>query len=182
MTTATNQRTASSEGTQAHNDAANKRANIKYWTHVEGMDRDEAKKKVDHPTYKMMTNAEINKAIKIEAKRQETLRKRAELDAKKKAEEEAELKRQEATQKQWENDAKKAEEKAKTESEPKKINQRSIGISVNGTEYPSICKAMAAYGIPDKGTKNWFKIRAALKKSNEIDFEYGGEVFKFIQL
>jgi hypothetical protein len=162
------------EGTQAHSDLANKKANIKYWTHVEGMDRDMAKAKVEAKGYKMMSNEEINRAFKIETQRQDNLRKRAEREAKAKADQEAEDVRRAAAQRKWEQDAAKAkteEPKATKSDEPKTIKQGKVGVTVDGVEYPSICKGMAAHSIPDKGTKNWFKIRAALKKSGQIDFE-----------
>jgi hypothetical protein len=180
VATSTTKRTHSSEGTQAHNGAANKRANIKYWTHCEGMDRDMAKAKVEAKGYKMMSNEEINRAVKIEAQRQENLRKRAEREAQAKADQEVEDARRAKAQAKWDQDAAKAqakaeEPKATKSDEPKTIKQGKVGVTVNGVEYPSICKGMAAHGIPDKGTKNWFKIRAALKKVGMIDFE--GHIF-----
>jgi hypothetical protein len=182
--TNTTQRTHATEGTQAHNDIANVKANIKYLMHCQDMTRAEAQAVVKKVGYKMLTNEEINRAVTAEAKRQAALKKRAEKAAEDKAREEAEEVQRAAAQKKWEQDAKKAAEEPKAE-EPKaekKINQKSIGITVNGVEYPSICKGMAAIGLPDKGTKNWFKIRAGLKKSAQITVTWNDKEFIFIQL
>ena len=158
------QRTKATEGTQAHRDLATVKNNINYWIKVHGMDRDEAKAKVMHPNYQMMDAQTINREVAAEAKRQANLKARKErAEAEEKAKQEAE-----------------AKAKAKTEKteEPKKIAQGKIGITVNGVQYSSICKGMAAVGIQDKGTKNWFKIRADLKKNGICIF---GE-YTFIQL
>lgn len=172
----TTQRQAT-EGTQAHNDIANQKMNIRYYMECQEMSREEAKKFVENlikKGAKLKTNEEINRAIAAEKKRRAAVEKR-----------------EAAKKKEWENMAKKAEEEAKKKGEPKteeeakpkgSINNKSIGISVNGVQYSSICAGMKAHGIPDKGTKNWFKIRAALKKSTECAFESEGTVYTFIQL
>ena len=164
------QRTKATEGTQAHRDLATVKNNINYWIKVHGMDRDEAKAKVMHPNYVMMDAQTINREVAAEAKRQANLKARKErAEAEEKAKQEAEAKAKAKTEK--------AEEPKKND-EPKKIAQGKIGITVNGTPFSSICKGMAANGIQDKGTKNWFKIRADLKMSGICIF---GE-YTFIQL
>lgn len=164
------QRNKATEGTQAHRDLATVKNNINYWIKVHGMDRDEAKAKVMHPNYVMMDAETINREVAAEAKRQANLKARKErAEAEEKAKQEAEAKAKAK--------AEKAEEPKKND-EPKKIAQGKIGITVNGVQYSSICKGMAANGIQDKGTKNWFKIRADLKKSGISIF---GE-YTFIQL
>jgi len=167
------QRTKATDGTQAHRDLATVKNNINYWIKVHGMDRDEAKAKVMHPNYQMMDAQTINREVAAEAKRQANLKARKErAEAEEKAKQEAEAKAKAKTEK-----AEKAEEPKKND-EPKKIAQGKIGITVNGVQYSSICKGMAANGIQDKGTKNWFKIRADLKKNGICIF---GE-YTFIQL
>jgi len=164
------QRTKATDGTQAHRDLATVKNNINYWIKCHGMDRDEAKAKVMHPNYVMMDIQSINKEIAAEAKRQANLKARQErAKAEEKARQDNEAKAKAK--------AEKAEEPKKND-EPKKIAQGKIGITVNGTPFGSICKGMAANGIQDKGTKNWFKIRADLKKSGISIF---GE-YTFIQL
>lgn len=164
------QRNKATEGTQAHRDLATVKNNINYWIKCHGMDRDEAKAKVMHPNYVMMDAETINREVAAEAKRQANLKarqERAEAEEKARQDNEAKAKAK----------AEKAEEPKKND-EPKKIAQGKIGITVNGTPFSSICKGMAANGIQDKGTKNWFKIRADLKKSGISIF---GE-YTFIQL
>jgi uncharacterized protein YPO0396 len=164
------QRNKATEGTQAHRDLATVKNNINYWIKCHGMDRDEAKAKVMHPNYAMMDAETINREVAAEAKRQANLKarqERAEAEEKARQDNEAKAKAK----------AEKAEEPKKND-EPKKIAQGKIGITVNGTPFSSICKGMAANGIQDKGTKNWFKIRADLKKSGISIF---GE-YTFIQL
>ena len=164
------QRTKATEGTQAHRDLATVKNNINYWIKCHGMDRDEAKAKVMHPNYVMMDAETINREVATEAKRQANLKARQErAKAEEKARQDNEAKAKAK--------AEKAEEPKKND-EPKKIAQGKIGITVNGTPFSSICKGMAANGIQDKGTKNWFKIRADLKKSGISIF---GE-YTFIQL
>ena len=151
------QRTKATDGTQAHRDLATIKNNINYWIKCHDMTRDEAKEKVMSPGYTMMNAETINREVATEAKRQANLKARQEREeAKKKTE----------------------EPKAEEPKAEKKVNQRQIGISVDGVQYSSICKGMAAVGIQDKGTKNWFKIRADLKKSGTSIF---GE-HTFIQL
>ena len=168
------QRTKATEGTQAHRDLATVKNNINYWIKCHGMDRDEAKAKVMHPNYQMMDAQTINREVAAEAKRQANLKarqERAEAEEKARQEQAAKAKAEKAEE------AEEAEEPKKND-EPKKIAQGKIGITVNGTPFSSICKGMAANGIQDKGTKNWFKIRADLKKSGISIF---GE-YTFIQL
>ena len=156
------QRTKATDGTQAHRDLATIKNNINYWIKCHDMTRDEAKEKVMSPGYTMMNAETINREVAAEAKRQANLKARQEREeAKKKTEE-----------------PKAEEPKAEEPKAEKKVNQRQIGISVDGVQYSSICKGMAAVGIQDKGTKNWFKIRADLKKSGTSIF---GE-HTFIQL
>lgn len=151
------QRNKATDGTQAHRDLATVKNNINYWIKVHGMDRDEAKAKVMHPNYQMMDAQTINREVAAEAKRQANMKARKErAEAEEKAKQEAE-----------------AKAKAKT-----KIAQGKIGITVDGVQYSSICKGMAAVGIQDKGTKNWFKIRADLKKNGICIFG----THSFIQL
>lgn len=166
------QRHTATEGTQAHRDLATVKNNINYWIKVHGMDRDDAKAKVNHPNYVMMDAETINREVAAEAKRQANLKARQEREAEAQRKE-AEAEQQRKNQEQQRKEEPKAEPKGET-----KINQRKIGITVNGVEYSSICKGMAANGIQDKGTKNWFKVRADLKKSGVSIF---GE-FIFIQL
>ena len=148
------QRTKATDGTQAHRDLATIKNNINYWIKCHDMTRDEAKEKVMSPGYTMMNAETINREIAAEAKRQANLKARQEREeAKKKTEE-----------------PKAEEPKAEEPKAEKKVNQRQIGISVDGVQYSSICKGMAAVGIQDKGTKNWFKIRADLKKSGTSIF------------
>ena len=143
------QRTKATDGTQAHRDLATIKNNINYWIKCHDMTRDEAKEKVMSPGYTMMNAETINREVATEAKRQANLKARQEREeAKKKTE----------------------EPKAEEPKAEKKVNQRQIGISVDGVQYSSICKGMAAVGIQDKGTKNWFKIRADLKKSGTSIF------------
>ena len=156
------QRTKATDGTQAHRDLATIKNNINYWIKCHDMTRDEAKEKVMSPGYTMIDAETINREVAAEAKRQANLKARQEREeAKKKTEE-----------------PKAEEPKAEEPKAEKKVNQRQIGISVDGVQYSSICKGMAAVGIQDKGTKNWFKIRADLKKSGTSIF---GE-HTFIQL
>ena len=156
------QRTKATDGTQAHRDLATIKNNINYWIKCHDMTRDEAKEKVMSPGYTMIDAETINREVAAEAKRQANLKARQEREeAKKKTEE-----------------PKAEEPKAEEPKAEKKVNQRQIGISVDGVQYSSICKGMAAVGIQDKGTKNWFKIRADLKKSGTSIF---GEHI-FIQL
>ena len=148
------QRTKATDGTQAHRDLATIKNNINYWIKCHDMTRDEAKEKVMSPGYTMMNAETINREVATEAKRQANLKARQEREeAKKKTEE-----------------PKAEEPKAEEPKAEKKVNQRQIGISVDGVQYSSICKGMAAVGIQDKGTKNWFKIRADLKKSGTSIF------------
>ena len=148
------QRTKATDGTQAHRDLATIKNNINYWIKCHDMTRDEAKEKVMSPGYTMMNAETINREVAAEAKRQANLKARQEREeAKKKTEE-----------------PKAEEPKAEEPKAEKKVNQRQIGISVDGVQYSSICKGMAAVGIQDKGTKNWFKIRADLKKSGTSIF------------
>jgi TPP-dependent indolepyruvate ferredoxin oxidoreductase alpha subunit len=157
-------RQTATDGTQAHRDLATVKNNINYWIKVHGMDREEAKARVNQPSYVMMDAQTINREVAAEAKRQANLKARQEREA------EQQRKDQEQQRKE--------EPKTDESKGEKKINQRQIGITVNGVVYQSICKGMAAVGIQDKGTKNWFKIRADLKKSGISIF---GE-FTFIQL
>ena len=148
------QRTKATDGTQAHRDLATIKNNINYWIKCHDMTRDEAKEKVMSPGYTMMNAETINREVATEAKRQANLKARQEREeAKKKTEE-----------------PKAEEPKAEEPKAEKKVNQRQIGISVDGVQYSSICKGMAAVGIQDKGTKNWFKIRTDLKKSGTSIF------------
>ena len=148
------QRTKATDGTQAHRDLATIKNNINYWIKCHDMTRDEAKEKVMSPGYTMIDAETINREVAAEAKRQANLKARQEREeAKKKTEE-----------------PKAEEPKAEEPKAEKKVNQRQIGISVDGVQYSSICKGMAAVGIQDKGTKNWFKIRADLKKSGTSIF------------
>ena len=64
------QRTKATEGTQAHRDLATIKNNINYWIKCHGMDRDDAKAKVNHPNYQMMDAETINREVAAEAKRQ----------------------------------------------------------------------------------------------------------------
>ncbi len=188
MTNTANQRTHATEGTQAHNDAANKRANVKYWTHCEGMDREDAKRKVDAPDYIMKSDAEINRAIKQEAARQENLRKREE---RRKEEEAAETKRQDAAKRQWEADAKRAEEDAaKKTEEPKTegtrkspIRQGGMKVSCNGVDFTTLVAAMCSTGKYDmKETKlrssHWNKIRKVIQRGETC--LYDGDEYSMI--
>lgn len=148
------QRTKATDGTQAHRNIATIKNNINYWIKCHDMTRDEAKEKVMSPGYTMIDAETINREVAAEAKRQANLKARQEREeAKKKTEE-----------------PKAEEPKAEEPKAEKKVNQRQIGISVDGVQYSSICKGMAAVGIQDKGTKNWFKIRADLKKSGTSIF------------
>ena len=148
------QRTKATDGTQVHRDLATIKNNINYWIKCHDMTRDEAKEKVMSPGYTMIDAETINREVAAEAKRQANLKARQEREeAKKKTEE-----------------PKAEEPKAEEPKAEKKVNQRQIGISVDGVQYSSICKGMAAVGIQDKGTKNWFKIRADLKKSGTSIF------------
>ena len=165
-------RQTATDGTQAHRDLATVKNNINYWIKVHGMDREEAKVRVNQPSYVMMDAKTINREVAAEAKRQANLKARQEREAEQQRKE-AEAEQQRKEQEQQRKEEPKAEPKGET-----KINQRKIGITVNGDQYASICKGMAAVGIQDKGTKNWFKIRADLKKSGISIF---GE-YTFIQL
>lgn len=166
-------RQTATDGTQAHRDLATVKNNINYWIKVHGMDREEAKARVNQPSYVMMDAQTINREVAAEAKRQANLKARQEREA------EQQRKEAEAEQQRKDQEQQRKEEPKTDESKgEKKINQRQIGITVNGVVYQSICKGMAAVGIQDKGTKNWFKIRADLKKSGISIF---GE-FTFIQL
>ena len=60
------QRTKATEGTQAHRDLATIKNNINYWIKVHGMDRDDAKAKVNHPNYVMMDAETINREVAAE--------------------------------------------------------------------------------------------------------------------
>jgi len=51
-----------------------------------------------------------------------------------------------------------------------------INVVANGKGYSSICGAMKAHGIQDKGTKNWFVIRKALKATGKC--EHSGVKFE----
>ena len=161
------QRTKATDGTQAHRDLATIKNNINYWIKCHDMTRDEAKEKVMSPGYTMMNAETINREVATEAKRQANLKARQEREEAKKKTEEPKAEQPKAD-----------EPKAEEPKAEKKVNQRQIGISVDGVQYSSICKGMAAVGIQDKGTKNWFKIRADLKKSGTSIF---GE-HTFIQL
>ncbi len=161
------QRTKATDGTQAHRDLATIKNNINYWIKCHDMTRDEAKEKVMSPGYTMMNAETINREVATEAKRQANLKARQEREEAKKKTEEPKAEEPKAE-----------EPKAEEPKAEKKVNQRQIGISVDGVQYSSICKGMAAVGIQDKGTKNWFKIRADLKKSGTSIF---GE-HTFIQL
>ena len=161
------QRTKATDGTQAHRDLATIKNNINYWIKCHDMTRDEAKEKVMSPGYTMMNAETINREVATEAKRQANLKARQEREEAKKKTEEPKAEEPKAE-----------EPKAEEPKAEKKVNHRQIGISVDGVQYSSICKGMAAVGIQDKGTKNWFKIRADLKKSGTSIF---GE-HTFIQL
>ena len=166
------QRTKATDGTQAHRDLATIKNNINYWIKCHDMTRDEAKEKVMSPGYTMMNAETINREVAAEAKRQANLKARQEREEAKKKTEEPKAEEPKAEEPKAE------EPKAEEPKAEKKVNQRQIGISVDGVQYSSICKGMAAVGIQDKGTKNWFKIRADLKKSGTSIF---GE-HTFIQL
>ena len=153
------QRTKATDGTQAHRDLATIKNNINYWIKCHDMTRDEAKEKVMSPGYTMMNAETINREVATEAKRQANLKARQEREEAKKKTEEPKAEEPKAE-----------EPKAEEPKAEKKVNQRQIGISVDGVQYSSICKGMAAVGIQDKGTKNWFKIRADLKKSGTSIF------------
>lgn len=47
--------------------------------------------------------------------------------------------------------------------------RQNVAVLANGIPYNSICEAMKANGIPDKGTKNWHTIRKALKNSGKTE-------------
>ena len=51
-----------------------------------------------------------------------------------------------------------------------------IAVIANGVGYSSICSAMKIHGIQDKGTKNWFVIRKALKATGKV--EHSGVKFE----
>lgn len=51
-----------------------------------------------------------------------------------------------------------------------------IAVLANGVPFGSICAAMKAHNIPDKGTKNWFTIRKALKATGST--EHSGVKFE----
>jgi membrane protein involved in colicin uptake len=203
MTTKTNERTHATEGTKTHYDLANEKNYISYLMIVKKMTRNMAKKTVEAMKKRgepLMTNEQINRAIaaqkrldaaeeKRKAKEAEEAKKREE--AKKKAEEAArqkwaeEAKKREETKKKTEEAKKREEPKTEKTEEPKtekKIKQGKVGISINGVKYSSICAGMKAVGIPDHGTTNWSKIRNGLKKSGQVDFNYEGQIYSFIQL
>ena len=51
-----------------------------------------------------------------------------------------------------------------------------IAVLANGKPYSSICSAMKFHNIVDKGTKNWFTIRKALKATGST--EHSGVKFE----
>jgi membrane protein involved in colicin uptake len=151
------QRTKATEGTQAHRDLATIKNNINYWIKCHGMDRDDAKAKVNHPNYVMMDAETINREVAAEAKRQANLKARQEREA--------------------------AEAKAKTEKsdEPKKNDEpkakmidRIKGASVtwNGNVYKNLADAIRASSPKYQGPENraaackrWSLVRAGLLKT-----------------
>jgi membrane protein involved in colicin uptake len=171
-----NQRTHATDGTQAHTDLATKKNNISYWMKVHGMSRDEAKVKVEHPSYKMMDSQTINREIATEARRQANLQARAEREAKVKTEAEEKAKKE-------------AEEKAKKEAEPKpktesKLKrQGGMKVTINNIEYSNLTAAMVSTGKYDltdtkERAKAWNKIRKVIQAGNECI--YDGDSYKMI--
>ena len=69
------------------------------------------------------------------------------------------------------------EERNRKISESQRGKPRStIAVLANGKPYSSICAAMKDHGIQDKGTKNWFTIRKALKATGTT--EHSGVKFE----
>jgi hypothetical protein len=149
------QRTKATDGTQAHRDLATVKNNINYWIKCHGMDRDEAKAKVEHPNYVMMDAETINREVAVEAKRQANLKARQEREA----------------EAQRKNDKPKAEPKV----EPKaKMTDRIKGSSVtwNGNVYKNLADAIRASSPKYQGAENraaackrWTVVRAGLLKT-----------------
>lgn len=152
------QRTKATDGTQAHRDLATIKNNINYWIKVHGMDRDEAKAKVNHPNYQMMDAETINREVAAEAKRQANLKARQEREA----------------EAQKKND----EPKAKPKAEPKaKMIDRIKGASVawNGNVYKNLADAIRASSPKYQGAENraaackrWTVVRAGLLKDGHF--------------
>ena len=148
------QRTKATEGTQAHRDLATIKNNINYWIKVHGMDRDEAKAKVNHPNYQMMNAETINREVAAEAKRQANLKARQEREA-------AEAKA-------------KADEPKKNDEPKAKMVDRIKGASVtwNGAVYKNLADAIRASSPKYQGAENrtaackrWTHVRAGLLKT-----------------
>ena len=156
------QRTKATDGTQAHRDLATIKNNINYWIKVHGMDRDEAKAKVNHPNYQMMDAETINREVAAEAKRQANLKARQEREA----------------EAQKKNDEPKAGPKAEPKAEPKaKMIDRIKGASVawNGNVYKNLADAIRASSPKYQGAENraaackrWTIVRAGLLKTGSF--------------
>ena len=156
------QRTKATDGTQAHRDLATVKNNINYWIKVHGMDRDEAKAKVNHPNYQMMDAETINREVAAEAKRQANLKARQEREA----------------EAQKKNDEPKAGPKAEPKAEPKaKMIDRIKGASVawNGNVYKNLADAIRASSPKYQGAENraaackrWTIVRAGLLKTGSF--------------
>ena len=159
------QRTKATDGTQAHRDLATIKNNINYWIKVHGMDRDDAKAKVNHPNYQMMDAETINREVAAEAKRQANLKARQErAEAEEKARQEQEAKAQKK------NDEPKDEPKAK-------MIDRIKGASVawNGNVYKNLADAIRASSPKYQGAENraaackrWTIVRAGLLKDGHF--------------
>ena len=157
------QRSKATDGTQAHRDLATIKNNINYWIKVHGMDREEAKKKVGNPSYKMMDIETINREIAAESKRQANLKARQE--------------REEEEAKRREEEAKRREEK-KEESKLKR--QGGMKVKCNGMDYKTLVDAMCSTGKYDmKETKlrssHWNKIRKVIQSG--IECVYDGDTY-----
>ena len=154
-----NQRTKATDGTQAHRDLATIKNNINYWIKVHGMTRDEAKARVEHPTYVMKSAEEVNKETAAEVRRQANLKARAEREAKARAEREAEAEAERATEAERAAEVERAAEaKARAEAEPKTGSKlkRQGGMKVicNQLQYQTLVAAMVSTGKYDaKETK-----------------------------
>lgn len=105
------ERTASSEGTEAHNLKAKIRNNITYFVKVHGMSQDAAKAKVNAmPESDLMSSEECNRAIARHAQQAQRDAERAHREA------EAEARRKAEREAQAEREAKQAEQKAKAKA------------------------------------------------------------------
>ena len=173
-----NQRTKATDGTQAHTDLATKKNNITYWMKVHGMSRDEAKARVEHPSYVMKSSEEVNKEIAAEARRQANLKAREERN--KEAEEKAKREAEEKAKRE-------AEEKAEPKVEPKtgsKLKrQGGMKVKINGSEYSNLTAAMVSTGKYDltdtkERAKAWNKIRKVIQAGQEC--EYAGDVYEMM--